>query len=381
MSLQTPALTGGGSAVGFAREDTWGTPSTSAAADPNKLFGSVSHPAHFMSIKEETFEPKVDAQPQLDDLDQNREISRVISNGNTIDGAVRCNIGPESIGWFLTMLFGSPQTSSVNSSSASDGPVYQHIWIPGMSPAGAAGGQARADWPAPFSFESRLDTEKSKLIMGALCRRLGLEVPNNGAAMLSADFIAKSMQIIQGAGTSAVVDASGDAKPCILTASPTFIDETEWHWKQLKAASQKLSNSADVLAAAYSITSMSFDWAFPDLHGIFTGGSGQDIGTYGVDKFQASGRVTMLFEDETYFYKIKDGTYFASEVMFEGAAMEGTDKSSLKIETFSTLAAQPGLPNKVGDLQYDFAWNARKDPTLGYSTKITLVNTTAVYTA
>jgi hypothetical protein len=373
MALTVPALTGGGSAVGFARETAWGTPATSAAADPNKLFGSVAHPAHFLAVKEETFEPKVDAQPQLDDLDQNREVSRVIANGNSIDGSIRCNVGPESIGWFLTMLFGTPQSSMLHDSSGSVGQVWQHIWEPGRTGADAA--QARADWPAPFSFESRLDTYRSKLIMGALAKKLAIEVPNNGAVMLSADFIAKAMQVIQGAGTSGVVDAESVAKPCILTSNPTFISETEWHWKQIIASPQL--DAADALA----VTSLSYDFDFPDLHGIFVGGSGQNIGSYGVDKFQHSGRATMLFEDEAMFYKIKQGTYFSLSATLEGALIQSAHKYSLKIESLSCMAAQPGLPNKVGDLQYDFAFSARKDPTTGHSCRVTLVNTTSTYAA
>ena len=68
-----------------------------------------------------------------------------------------------------------------------------------------------------------------------------------------------------------------------------------------------MADGADALA----VTSLSYDFDFPDLHGIFVGGSGQNIGSYGVDKFQHSGRVTMLFENEDMFYKIKDGTYFS----------------------------------------------------------------------
>ena len=370
MSLNIPALTGGGSAVGFAREAAWGTPSVGAAANPSKPFGSAGHPAHFMAIKEETFEPKVDANPQLDDLDQNREISRVIANGNSLDGSVRCNIGPESIGWFLTMLFGTPDTSTLLDSSGAYDAAYQHVWIPGKTTGGAA--QARDAWPAPFSFESRLDTVKSKLIMGALTKRLGLDIPNNSPAMLTADFLAKAIQILTTA--SGGTDDGGVALPCMLTGSPTFIEETEWHWKQIKSTLPQLDG-----ADAASITAISYDLAFPDIHGIFTGGSGQDIGSYGVDKFQAGGRVTMLFEDEAFFYKIRDGLYFSSELELVGATIQGASTYSLKIEIPSALAAQPGLPNKVGDLQYDFAWNARKDPTLGYSIKITAINTVADY--
>jgi hypothetical protein len=380
-----PALTGGGSAVGFARETTWGTPETSGSG-ATKTFGSVAHPSHFLAVKEETFDPKVNANAQMDDLDQNREISRIIADGNTLDGSIRCNIGRESFGWFMTMLLGNPSTTQTAASSGgSDNDVDQHIWIPGISdgkyPSAGGAPLARSAWPLPFSFESRLDTAKSKLITGALCKRLGFELGNNAAAMLTADFIAKKMQILQGANTAGVVDPSGVAKPCVLTVDPTFMDENIWHWKEIDIGLPKLSNRAGVLTDAACITSIAYDLAFPDLHGIFTGGSGQDIGTYGVDKFQASGRVTMLFEDETLLYMIKDGLYFASEVLLTGDDIQTGSPYSLKFEILSAMAAQAGIPNKVGDLQYDFAWNARRDPTEGSSMRITLVNSVADYSA
>lgn len=362
MSLNKPALTGGGSAVGLAREATWGTVPTTGS-HPNKAFGN---PAHFMLTKEETFAPKVNADPQMDDLDNNREIGRVIPHGDTCDGSLRLNVGPDSIGYFFTMLFGTPSTSTVLSSSGAYEAAYQHIWYPGVN-------TGRGHWPAPHSIESRLDNYRSKIISGALIRQGAFEIPNNAAMMLAADFLAKNVQIVQGADTSGVDDASGDDKPCIVTASPTMIDEDPWHFKLIKAYPQLAAADAE------SITSLAFNLAFPDLHGVFTGGSGKKIGTYGVDKFQASGRVTMLFEDETIFYKIKDGEYFKIEATLEGSVIQGAQKNSLKVEFFSVMCPEPGLINKVGDLEYDFPFTCRKDPSEGKSCQITLINTVSSY--
>lgn len=365
MGVNKPALTGGGSVVGFARESAWGTVPTTGS-DPNKAFGN---PAHFFLVKEESFDVKPSADPQMDDLDQNREIGRIIAHGNLADGSIRANVGPESIGWLLTMLFGTPSSSKVLDSSGSDNDVYTHIWYPGVN-------AERDAWPAPMSFESRLDTYRSKIISGALMRQLDLECPNNAAIMATADFgLAKKIQIVQGAGTSGIDDASGDDKPCIITANPTMISENEWHWKQIKAYPQLYDADAE------SITSMSFTLGFPDLHGIFTGGSGQNVGTYGVDKFQASGRLTMLFEDETMFYKIKDGLYFEIDATWEGATIQGANKETLNILVYSAKAGQAGLINKVGDLEYDIPWSARRDPTEGKSVQITLTNSVISYAA
>ena len=366
MTVVTPAYAGGESVVGFARETTWGTPPTSGS-HANKTFGSGNQ--KFMAIKEETFEPNVNSDPQLDDMIADREIYRIIANGNTVAGGVRCIPGPESIGHFLTMIFGTPSTSVLQSSGSygTDEDVYQHIWSPGLN--------ARGEWPAPYSFESRLSSVKSKLIMGALCQRLPLDIPNNGAMSVNPTFIAKSMQVLKGAATSGTSDTEGVALPCILTASPTLIDEDYWHWKDMKAYPQ--FDSAD----QQSVIGCNFELALPDLRGLFTGGSGANIGTYAIDKFQITGRATILFEDETIWYKIKQGQYFKLDITLEGDTISGSYKSSLQIVAYSCLASNPGVANKVGDLQYEFDWAGRRDPTEGKSCQITLINSTSSYAA
>lgn len=367
MSLTTPAYTGGESVVGFAREAAYGTVPTTGA-NPNKTFGSAEHPAKFLPVKEESFDPTVNADPQMDDLDQNREVSRIIANGNTNDGALRLIPGPESIGYFLTMLFGSPSTTQLAASSGgTDNDVYQHIWYPGLN--------TRGNWPVPYSVESRLSSVRSKIIAGAIIRRLPIDIPNNGAMTISPDFFAKSMQMIQGDGTSGTNDPEGNALPCCLTANPTMISETEWHWRHLKAYPQ--IDGAD----EQGVTACNFEFAFPDIRGLFTGGSGQNIGTYALDKFQISGRSTILFEDEDLWYKIKSGTYFKIDATLEGAVIQGAHKNALQIIAYSCKASEPGLANRVGDLAYDFFWTGRKDPTEGKSCQITLINSVASYAA
>src|SRR3989304_4751827 len=189
MAVVTPAYAGGESVVGFARETAWGTPQT-AGSDPNKTFGSAAHPAKFLAVKEETFEPAVNSDPQLDDMVQDREVYRVIANGNTTEGSLRLIPGPESIGYLLTMIFGTPSSTQLAESSGgdTDTDVWQHVWYPGYN--------TRANWPAMYSIESRLSSVKSKLAKGAIIRRLPIDLPNNGPMSVNPDFIAKAMQIL-----------------------------------------------------------------------------------------------------------------------------------------------------------------------------------------
>lgn len=366
MSNTIPALTGGGSIVGWAREAAWGTVPTTGE-DPNKTFGSAEHPAHFAAVKEESFDPQVNAEPQMDDMAEDREVIRVVTNAPNYAGGIRLLAGPETIGWLLTMVFGSPETSQLaESSGGSDNDVYQHIWTPGAN--------ARAEWPAPFSIESRLDTVRSKLIQGALIQRLPIDIPNNGPMMCTPAMIAKAMQMIT-TGESGEADGEGVAKICGLTANPTLIDEEPWHFKHIKASPTIDAEAID------SVTSVSFEFAFPDLHGILTGGSGTSLGAYGVDKFQLTGRASILFQDEDLWYKAKSGDAFALVAELEGDTIQGNYKDYLKIEVFAAYASNPGLINRVGDLTYDLPWSAKRDVTEGISCRVTLKNSVASYAA
>ena len=367
MSLVTPAYVGGESVVGFAREGTWGDAEVSVAAHPNKAFGSVAHPAKFAALKEETFDVAKNADPQLDDMIGDREVARIIENGNTIEGGLRGNVGPEFIGYLFTMLFGTPDTTMLVDSSGTLDAAFQHVWYPGYN--------TRANWPASYSFESRLSSVKSKLITGALLRRLAIDLANNAPVVITPDFIAMAMQILQGAGTSGTLDDAGDTLPCILTANPTLIDETPWHWQHLVAYPE-----IDDLPQQ-SVMALNFEFAFPDMRGLFTGGGGLNIGTWAADKFQLSGRATILFEDETIFYKIKNGSYMKIEATLEGATIQGANKYSLAIAAYSAKSSNPGVANRVGDLQYEIPFTCREDPTEGKSCQITLVNSVSSYAA
>ena len=158
-----------------------------------------------------------------------------------------------------------------------------------------------------------------------------------------------------------------------IVTAPLYPRRWLRHWKQMTASPQ--IGEADELG----LTAFSLDMAFPDLRGIFVGGSGANIGNYAADKFQLSGKATHLFQDETRFYQVKQGTYLKYQVQLDGDIIQGTTKNSLKIEAYSALAASPGVQNRVGNLEYDLAWTDRKDPTQGRSVQITLVNSVSSY--
>ena len=359
MSLGTPTYSGSESAVGIVRESTWGTTPVTGS-DPNKVISGIT----FIPIKEESFDINKNIEPQTDDMVADREIQRIIDNGATVEGGIRFIPGPESIGYLLTAMFGTPTTSTLAESSGTAEAAYQHVFSPGLN--------TRANWPVPYSIESIISGVKSKLVRGAIIRRLPIDLPNNAVCMVTPDFMAKDIIMLTTA--SGGTDTTSRTLPAKLTASPTFLDETEFHWKQLSGFVPEI-DSVD----QPGVTSLSFDLAFPGLEGLFTGGSGMDIGTFRVDNFQLGGRVSMLFEDEAMWNKIYNGTYFKVEAKLTGDTIQGAHKNSLDIVAYSCKCASPGVVNRVGNIEYSFDWTARQDPTAGKSCLITLINTVSSY--
>lgn len=371
MSQVTPALSGSESVVGFTREAAWGITPTSGS-DPNKVIGranaqSTVYPA-FFPVKEEGIEAGFNAEPQMDDMSYNREISRIIEHGSMNEGSLRFIPGPETIGILFTALFGTPDTTTLAASSGTAEGAYKHVWYPGQV--------TRTGWPAPFSIESIFGAVRSKLIRGALIRRLPLDLPNNGPMMATPEFLAKNiiwLGTAAGGAGSGLINTLGETYPAVMTASPTLLDETPWHFKQLSAYPQ--IDDVDI----EGLDSINFEFAFPGMEGKFTGGSGLDLGNYRVDNFQLSGRAVMSFQNATYWNTFKSGAYFKMEAQLKGDLIQGSYYNQLNIIAYSCKANSNDTPNRVGDLTYDFAWTARKDPTENKSCQIELINTVAQY--
>lgn len=358
MSLQTPAYSGSESIVGLTRETTWGTTPTSGS-DPNKAISGIV----FMPMKEENIQSQLSREPQTDDMRADREVHRIISNGSTVGGTLRMTAGPESIGYFLTAMFGSPTTTQLAASSGSYEGAYQHIWHPGLN--------TRTNWPAPYSIESQMAGVASKLIQGCLITRLPIDLPNNGPMMITPEFgVCKKLLWLTSA--SGGVDDRGNTLPAKITASPTIITEDEWHFKQLVAYPQ----IDDV--NQQSVTSLSWEPTLA-IEGLFTGGSGAEIGSYRVDNFMLSGRATMLFESDDLWEKFERGLNFELDATLRGSLIQGAYYNQLQILSYSCKANTDDVVNRVGSLEYDFAWTAQESAAQGKSCQITLINTVSSY--
>ena len=367
MALTIPALSGSESIVGITRESTWGTTPTTGS-NPDKLMtrpGTNTAWPFWTEWKEENLQSQLSRDPQTDDMVADREINRIITNGSMVRGGLRKIAGPESIGYLLTAMFGNPTTTTAAPSSGTSEQAYQHIWSPALN--------TRANWPIPLSIESILAATRSKLVRGAILERLPIDIPNNAPVTIAPEFLAKDIRWLNTSSTG--TDARGNARIAKISTTTTLVTETEFHWKQMLAYPQ-IDN-----VNQQSITSFSFEPGFVGLEGLFTGGSGSEIGTYRVDNFRIGGRLTMLFEDDTLWETLEQGTAFELDVTLRGDVIVGSTYNQLQILCTKCVADTDDVVNRVGNLEYDFAWTAKQDSALAIpkSCEITLINTVAKY--
>lgn len=368
--LLKPAASGSASSVGLARESAFGTTPTTGS-DPAKTISNIM----FIPMKEENIQGNANVEPQTDDMNGSREISRIIDNGTVNTGTLRYTLGFDSVGYIFTALLGSPATTKQADTSGSAEAAYQHIWYPGQ--------QARANWPVSYSIESQMaDTLRSKLIQGAYFTGATLDIANNRAAEAQVNVLAKDITWLYPTGTtgkgSGTADERGLTRPAVMTATPTFLDEPEIHFCHIKAYPQ-VTRVGQTAVDQQSVESISFEPKFTGLDGLFTGGSGKSIGSVRVDNFELSGRMNILFEDETIWAYAQNGSYFTIDITLEGPVIQGAFKNSIRIQIPSAKFSTSDVPNRAGTLAYDLPWTARRDPATGRSCTITVVNTTTKY--
>ena len=340
--------------VGMVRESSWSeTPTT--GEDPLKVIDGI----RFFGVKREAIQAEPDVQPQVDDMNVNREVQRIVKNNSLVQGNLNLVAGMESLGYYLTAIMGAPSTSILASG------VYQHVWYPGQNP--------RDEWPVPYSIESKMYVGRSKLLQGAVCTKLPMFVSNNGPMLLAPVFTGRKVVWLYpsdhseyGSGT---IDARGNSRPAFMTDAVNWLSENYLHFVQIAAFPQV--DGAD----APEIISLYLEPKFQRLIPHFTGGSGAVIGSFSVDDFVLSGRMTMLFQDETMWEKVERGLPMDLAATFNGDPIDETFSEQLAVEVSSAVFDQKATVNQVGELAYDFGFAAKGVP----SCRFALTNSTSGY--
>lgn len=353
-----PAYSGSEGIVGFVRESTWGTTPVTGS-DPDKRISGI----RFFPCKHENIQGEIGTSPATDDMVADREINRIVKNASLVRGSLRFIPGAEILGHLFTMMLGQPASASLGSGA------YRHIWWPGR--------RTRAQWPIGYSLESQYANANSKLVQGMLISNLALNIGGNGPMVTIAQVMGKKMvwlypddDATHGSGTS---DARGNTRPAVMTPTATLVTETPWHFKHIDA--YPTINGVD----DEGIRSLYIEPGFVKLEGLFTSGSGADIGTFAVDNFRLTGRMTKLFQTDTDWELFEQGTPFEINLVLTGDLIGGSQYEKLTIDVYRAKAATNGVINQIGSLTYDFGWTAEQDPLEAKSCQFQLVNRFSSY--
>ena len=362
-TLLKPALDGSESIVGFTKETEWGTTPT-AGTDPDKTISN----AVFLMCKEESFNSAGLVEPLTDEMNTQRKVGRISTYGGKVKGSLRFVAGPESLGYFLTALLGPPTTTTLAESSGTDEGAYQHVWYNGLN--------ARGAYPVPHSIESQYAGTRSKLIQGAICENISMQIANNGAFVAIPQFFGKRIVWLHpdsddtnGSGTT---DRKGVERPAVMTASPVVIEEPYFHFAQISAYPEIASQQYPTVLALF------LQPGFTVVDGQFTAGSGNEIGAYRVDNFLLSGRITLLFTDEDLYDDFVDGDYFSLEFALEGETIQGAYKNKFAF-TANRCKGEPQSTNQVAPLTLDIGFTACVDPVTDIDCQFTIINTVSSY--
>lgn len=346
------------SVVGMVRESAWAATPV-FGQHPDRTINGIT----FFPCKMESVQGDMTAAPQKDDMWQ-REVANVVRDVSKVQGPLRFLAGTESLGFFLTSMMGRPDTTTLSPSSGTDEGVYQHVWTPGRDV---------STWPVSYSIESQFDSMRSKLIQGALVAKLPMFLANNGPIVCIPQVVGKRIVWLypdtvneSGSGTT---DERGNTRPAVMTANAPVIDEGAWHWRHMGAYPQLDGADEEMVRSAY------IEPAFARLDSIFTAGSGLSAGTYGVDNFKLTGRLVMDFFSREMWETFELGLPFDISLTFTADVIAGGHREQLKVEAFGCKATENQIPNKTGDLTYDFAWHATGSP----SCRFTIINTVSSY--
>ena len=362
-TLNTPALSGSDSIIGFTRESTYGTTPVSGS-DPDMTISNIL----FLPVKEESINPGSFLDICKDNMSSQRKITRGTANGANIKGSLRFTGGPESLGYILTMLMGTPATTTLAEPSETSEGAYQHIWYNGQ--------RENSEYPVPYSIESQYAQTRSKLIQGAICTKAAIQLNNNGAMICIPEFIGKGIRWLypdsDDANGSGTTDEKGKLRPAVMTASPVIIDEPYWHFRQLSAYPQLDDRNYP------TVMSIFLNPGFTAVDGRFTAGSGNEIGTYRVDNFILEGRITLLFSTELLFDQFINDESFKLEFSLIGDTIQGAYTNRIDFIA-SKCKGETDIVNKVGNLTYDIPFTALVDSATDKECQFTIVNTVASY--
>lgn len=380
------AYTGITSAVGLAIESQFCQPPLSGT-NPATVGIAGTNPLRYMIV-----EPGggFAGEPELNlgaEIEGDVQLLRAPMVGRKYQGAFRFYADPENLFYPLLGVFGRDIASTQQAASGTNPAVYQHQFLPGRQ-------------IPSFSVEEDIgDGTWARLSTGVLVQKLELQL----ARLFTAEVALLAHRQLPNRypdGNGHIVDYFFGATPTLLPPAmggngsltvvrtpppPSFVDVSAngggpfvfaeiAHGTQAGFASAWLQVDGNPIAV--DLLEGSCILFEREIQSVLVAGSGYDPGAAVVNRFLCSGRLVCLYEGmdlpEAALAARQVGLNFAVTGIGIGSTGLGYH---MEVHLPNLRLVRAPLPLTEGMLAIDADFVALRDPVLGYTAKVTLVNT------
>jgi hypothetical protein len=379
------------SAMGRCIESLWRTaPITVVSGAENSLGIAATNPLRFKVIDGGGIDPDLDIMEPIDEIDGYVELGRTILGAKAYPGSVAYKGDGENLYDTLLAIFGRDvQTQVAGATSTSITPVYKHVFTPAV-------------YAPSWAFEEQFgDRNNGRVTTGVLTNSVELDfgrvltvreglvgyrqIPNlypNGSGVDTQYDFTSSTSLIP-------VQLGGDGtKTWKRTVTPTYVDVAQLNngngpfvfggltfgnESGFSAAFIKIDDVA--YSAAKLLEGMNISVA-RRIDSFQVGGAVYDPGACVGNSVRVGGNLSLLYADNTLAKALTKFSKISLNFIINGIYI-GSSAVKYSIEVYIPNAKFRQAPTSIGSgaIMTGGAFVAQRDPTLGYSIKVSLVNT------
>lgn len=370
------------SAVGLCIEEAWGTVPITVSSGYANVIGKTTCPHRFCIVNPGgSNAPTADRVKPHDEIDGSFSLKRNFITGKQYPFSFEVKADPEVLYYPCLGIFGRDIQTLVETG------VYDHVFRQG-------------NYRPSFSLETILgDGTYGQVTSGCLFERLEIDLAATVGARFSgygkhhtpnAYFESGALTAYDfGSAQNVIPTAMGGNtfKTFARTAAPTYVD----------VASAALGDGPLVFASmAYGRIGGLFASAFVTVDGVakdidllegsnitleknldrrLTGGSGYDMGACIGNQFVVTGRLNLLFRDNTFEQAMLKDLKIGLNLKLVGASIGASSfyEFEIYVPQFRLDAGAPSIPG--GALLLDLPFTAQQDAVLGYDVQFRLRNT------
>lgn len=375
---------GRSSAVGLAIESVYGNvPLTAGAGNLNSIGIPATNPLRFFMVEPGGGFPVKPTKEVSTDIDGDFQRHRIIMTGKLYDGKDTFKFDPENAYYpFLGMIGRDVETTLAAG-------AYQHVFYDGFPL-----------YQPSFTMEEQFGDATSGRVSSGVCFA-ALSINHAAVISGSATLYAKR-QIPNRYPAAALVDTDYDftnqagllpsqmggdhTKQIKLTLSPSYVDVAE---QNCGNGPLVYANNSTGTAAGFSNTFMTInDVAYPvkilpgwtcdfarAIERFMTGGSGFDADTPVGSGFDVSGKMDVLFTENTFPSNVLANCKFGVNMRFVGAQIGATGfyyTYEIFLPRMRFLDTDVSRDDKA--IFTGGSFHCERDPSLGYTAKVVLIN-------